>query len=257
MSLTGPPGSGPWRTGIAVSDTASGTLLTQGVLAALLARERSGRGQWVHTSLLEAMVYFLDFQAVRWLVDGEVPGQAGNDHPTVFPMGTFRAADSHLNIAAAMGWDRFVAALGSPASLTDDARFADHAGRAANRAALAEAVDAVLAHGTVAEWVERLNAAGIPAGPVLSVDEVFADPQVRHLDLTRTVHHPVDGDLDLLRHAVTLSDTPTAVRRAAAIPGADTRAVLAEVGYDDATIEELLASGAAATGRQAAGWGTA
>jgi crotonobetainyl-CoA:carnitine CoA-transferase CaiB-like acyl-CoA transferase len=257
MSLTGPPGSGPWRTGIAVSDTASGTLLTQGVLAALLARERSGRGQWVHTSLLEAMVYFLDFQAVRWLVDGEVPGQAGNDHPTVFPMGTFRAADGHLNIAAAMGWDRFLTALGAPASLTDDPRFVDHAGRAAHRAALAEAVDAVLAHGTVTEWVERLNAAGIPAGPVLSVDEVFADPQVRHLDLTRTVHHPVDGDLDLLRHAVTLSDTPTAVTRAAAIPGADTRAVLAEVGYDAVEIDELLASGAAATRRDASGWATA
>jgi crotonobetainyl-CoA:carnitine CoA-transferase CaiB-like acyl-CoA transferase len=257
MSVTGPPGSGPWRAGIAVSDTAAGTLLTQGILAALLGRERSGCGQWVHTSLLEAMVAFLDFQAVRWLVDGEVPAQAGNDHPTVFPMGTFRAADGHLTIAAAMGWDRFVGALGHPSELTDDPRFADHAGRVAHRDDLAAACDTVLGRASVDHWVRRLNDAGIPAGPVLSVDEVFADPQVRHLDPTRTVAHPVDGRLELLRHPVTLSATPTAVRRAARDAGADTRAVLAEVGYSEAEIEDLLVTGAAATTRAADGWGRA
>jgi len=254
MSVTGPPGSGPWRAGIAISDTAAGTLLTQGILAALLARERSGRGQWVHTSLLEAMISFMDFQAVRWLVDREVPGQAGNDHPTIFPMGTYRTGDGWLNIAAALGWERFVAAIEAP-ELGADPRFASYGARVRHRDELRTALEAILTTRPTAEWVERINAAGIPSGPVLAMDAVFADPQVRHLGMTRTVRHRRDGPLELLRLPLNFSATPADVRTPPPLPGEHTREVLAEVGYDDAAIESLIASGAAAVeGEQPSGW---
>jgi crotonobetainyl-CoA:carnitine CoA-transferase CaiB-like acyl-CoA transferase len=245
MSVTGPPGSGPWRAGIAISDTAAGTFLTQGILAALLVRERSGRGQWVHTSLLEALVNFMDFQAVRWLVEGVVPGQAGNEHPTLFPMGTFRTRDGQINIAVLTGWERFLEAIDG-AELASDPRFADPASRARNREPLRRAVEAKLAARDSAEWLEILTEAGLPCGPILRMDEVFADLQAIHLELTRRVEHAEDGELELLRHPVTLSETPTGIRRPPPIPGADTREILTEHDYDDAEIEELLHCGAIA-----------
>jgi len=253
MSVTGPPGSGPWRTGIAISDTASGTFLTIGVLAALWERARTGRGQWVHTSLLEAMIGFMDFQAVRWLIDGVVPGQAGNDHPTIFPMGTFKTRDGHVNIAAMLGWDRFLEAIDGE-DLAGDPRFADATGRARHREPLREAVEARLAVRTSEEWIAILTAADIPCGPVLSVDQVFADPQVRHLHLTRRVEHAEDGSVELLRLPLTFSETPAGVRCAAPVPGANTRGILAEHGFDESEIEALVASGAVATERRRAGW---
>jgi len=253
MSVTGPPGSGPWRAGIAISDTAAGTLLAQGVLAALFARERSGRGQWVHTSLLEAMIGFMDFQATRWLIDREVPGQAGNDHPTVFPMGTFRTADAWINLAPALAWERFAEAIGD-AALRSDPRFATPEARTQNRELLRERVERALRELPTGVWVERLNAAGIPAGPVLAMDGVFADPQVRHLQMTARVEHAVDGSLDLLRHPVGFSETPAQVQGAAPVPGADTRAVLEELGYSTAEIDALVAAGAVATKSSGRGW---
>jgi crotonobetainyl-CoA:carnitine CoA-transferase CaiB-like acyl-CoA transferase len=256
MSVTGPPGSGPWRAGIAISDTASGTLLTQGVLAALLVRERTGRGQWVHTSLLEAMIGFMDFQMTRWLIDRVVPGQAGNHHPTVFPMGTYRAADGWLNLAPSMDWAQFARALDAP-ELLEDARFASAPERARHRDALGSAIEARLAARPVREWVEILSAAGIPAGPVLRVDEVFADPQVQHLEMTAVVEHAVDGPVELVRHPVQFSETPARVRGAAPVPGAHTREVLEELGYAPAEIEGLIASGAAATRSRARPWSLA
>jgi crotonobetainyl-CoA:carnitine CoA-transferase CaiB-like acyl-CoA transferase len=251
MSVTGPPGSGPWRAGIAISDTASGVLLAQGVLAALWARERTGRGQWVHTSLLEAMIAFMDFQAARWLIDRDVPGQAGNDHPTVFPMGTYRSADGWINLAPSLGWDRFAAALGAE-ELSSDPRFATPEQRSRNRDALRAVVEAHLAGRPSAEWVERMNAAGIPCGPVLAMDEVFADPQVRHLHMAERVEHPLDGPLDLVRNPLRFSESGSQLRAAAPVPGSHTREVLGELGYADSEIEALLASGAASlrsTGR--------
>jgi crotonobetainyl-CoA:carnitine CoA-transferase CaiB-like acyl-CoA transferase len=251
MSVTGPPGSGPWRAGIAISDTAAGALLAQGVLAALWARERSGCGQWVHTSLLEAMIGFMDFQATRWLIDHEVPGQAGNDHPTVFPMGTYRTADGWINLAPALSWDRFAQALAAP-ELARDPRFASAEARSANRDALRERLETRLASEPSAAWVERMNAAGIPCGPVLAMDGVFADPQVRHLQMAQRVEHPLDGPLELVRHPVGFSETPAGIRGAAPVPGAHTASVLAELGYAAAEIDGLVADGAVAlksTGR--------
>jgi crotonobetainyl-CoA:carnitine CoA-transferase CaiB-like acyl-CoA transferase len=243
MSVTGPPGSGPWRVGIAISDTASGTFLTQGVLAALFARERTGHGQWVTTSLLEAMVNFMDFQACRWLTDDEVPTQEGNDHPTIFPMGAYRCADGWINVAGAMALERFLDVIGGR-DLLDDTRFADSDARRAHRVEFNDACEARLLSGTVAHWVERLNAVGVPAGPVYSLDEVFADPQVRHLDLDRVVD---DGGrpVHVLRHPVTLTETPASIRRGVAAGGAHTREVLVEIGYENSEIDALLASGAA------------
>jgi crotonobetainyl-CoA:carnitine CoA-transferase CaiB-like acyl-CoA transferase len=253
MSVTGPPGSGPWRAGIAISDTASGTFLTQGVLAALFVRERTGRGQWVHTSLLESMVNFMDFQATRWLIDGEIPPQAGNDHPTIFPMGTFKARDGHLNIAAVLGWDRFLKAIDGE-EIERDPRFADHKSRMKNRAALQTAIEEKLFARPTREWVEILNAADLPCGPVYTMNEVFADPQVEHLELAQSVEHATDGPVSLLRHPVTFSETPTRVESAAPVPGAHSREILEQCGYAADEIDALVAAGAIATQRGAEGW---
>ena len=241
MSVTGPPGKGPWRVGIAISDTAAGTFLTQGVLAALLARERTGQGQWVHTSLLEAAVNFMDFQAVRWLTDGEVPPQAGNNHPTVVPMGTFATADGHVNVAPVSRWEELAAALDAP-ELLGDPRFADLSTRRAHREELTEIIERRLATATTAEWVERLNAAGCPCGPVLEVDETFADPQVEHLNVFSMVPHPDGGEVAVLRLPLTFSDTPAAVGNGPVRPGCHTREILADLGYDPDEIEALVVS---------------
>lgn len=239
MSVTGPPGSGPWRVGIAVSDTAAGTFMTQGVLAALLARERTGRGQWVHTSLLEAAVNFMDFQAVRWLTDGEVPPQEGNNHPTIVPMGMFPTADGQVNVAPMGRWEEFAEALGAP-ELVGDPRFADPHTRTANRKELDKIIEQRLATATTAEWVERLNAAGCPCGPVLAVDETFADPQVEHLNVFSMVPDPDDGELAALRLPLTFSETPAAVGAGPVHPGHHTGEILAELGYSDEEIEALM-----------------
>ncbi|HZQ87128.1 MAG TPA: CaiB/BaiF CoA-transferase family protein [Acidimicrobiales bacterium] len=245
MSVTGPPGSGPWRVGIAISDTAAGTFCAQGVLAALIARARTGRGQWVHTSLVESLLNFMDFQAARWLNEGEVPAQAGNDHPTVFPMGTYRTGDGLLNIAPMGSWERFCDAVGAP-GLATDPRFADPGERTRHRDELRTELEGALASASAQEWTERLSALGYPAGPVLRIDEAFADPQVQHLAMAAVVQHATAGDVTVLRHPVTLSATPVSVRAAAAVPGADTAAVLAELGYDDDAVAALVAEGAVA-----------
>jgi crotonobetainyl-CoA:carnitine CoA-transferase CaiB-like acyl-CoA transferase len=257
MSVTGPAGTGPWRVGIAISDSAAGTFLAQGVLAALFSRERTGRGQWVHTSLLESLINLMDFQACRWITDGVVPQQEGNDHPTFFPMGTYEAADGHLNIAGMKSIEAFLGAIDA-LDLLDDERFVDAERRRANRVAFNEACNTRLQRGPIDKWVERLNAAGIPAGPVYSIDQTFDDAQVRHLDVSETVTRADGSDdpetVNVLRYPVTLSATPTSIRRGPPSPGIDTRAVLREVGYDDAAVDALVASGAAAEQVGGASW---
>ena len=253
MSVTGPPGTGPWRVGIAISDTASGTFLAQGVLAALFARERTGRGQWVHTSLLESMINLMDFQACRWLTDGEVPPQAGNDHPTFFPMGTYRCADGHVNIAGLKSIDVFLGAL-DLIGLLDDPRFATNESRRSHREEFNAACEEGLVAMTVADCVARLTAVDIPAGPVLSVDAVFADPQVQHLEVSET-REGVDGrPVALLRHPVTMSGTPTRIDDGPHPSGADTIEVLREVGVDEATLDEWARAGAIGMSGERSRW---
>ena len=244
MSVTGARDGEPQRAGIAISDTAAGTFLAQAVIAALLARERSGCGQWVHTSLLEAAINFMDFQAVRWLVDGEVPQRAGNDHPSIFPMGTFRAADGWLNLAPALHWEAFAEALGD-ATLLEDPRFQSASARLHDREALRAQIETTLSLHPVGHWVERMNAAGVACGPVLEVDEVFADPQVQHLELSERVVHESEGPLELLRYPVRFSEADTSIPGPPPLAGAHSREILAEYGYSEAEIDELIESGAA------------
>src|SRR5918992_1337581 len=187
MSVTGEPGRGPMRVGIPVADLCAGIFCAQGILLALLERERSGRGQWVQTSLLQAQVFMLDFQAARWLMDREVPGQAGNDHPTSIPTGVFETSDGHINIACAgqAMWLKLKALFGDPAF--DDPDFADPPARSKNRKKLNALIDAHTRKDTAATWIGRLNEAGIPCGEINTIDKVFENPQVEHLGLAADV----------------------------------------------------------------------
>lgn len=246
MSVTGEPERGPMRVGIAISDTSAGMFLGQGILLALLHRERTGEGQWVHTSLLEAMINKLDFQAARFTMDGEVPEAQGNDHPYQVPMGTFHASDGLVNIAAPSQrlWQRFCEALGASA-LLEHPDYRSGRDRAAHKARLTDDINAVTCRFTTEHLVEVLNAAGVPCGPINDIGEAFADPQVAHLRMAMPAPHPELGDVELLRSPINLSAFPRAARfrRAAPDPGDDTAAVLAELGLDADAVERLRRGG--------------
>jgi crotonobetainyl-CoA:carnitine CoA-transferase CaiB-like acyl-CoA transferase len=244
MSVTGLPGSEPTRVGIPVADLASGLYLAVGVLVALHDRARSGRGRWVQTSLLEAMIAMMDFQAARWTIDHEVPAQAGNHHPMGVPTGCFASADGYINIAGPSGrlLRNLSEVIGLP-GLPDDPRFDSAAKRSANREELNALIAGRLRTRTTAEWVQALNQAGVPCGPVYRMDEVFADPQVRHLEMTEPVQHPALGRLDILRNAVRMTDGPATVRAPSPDAGDHTDEVLAGLGYPEAEIARLRASG--------------
>jgi len=245
MSVTGLPGQGPVRVGIPVADLTAGMFLAHGVLVALLERERSGKGQWVHTSLLEAMVRMLDFQTTRWLIGKEIPPQAGNDHPTGIPTGVFKTADGHMNIAASGQhmYRRLCEAL-DVKHLIDDPRFNTPQDRSKNRVACNEELEKATATKTSAEWVEILNKAGVPCGPILNVKEVFEDEQVRALGLSVKIRHPRLGEQEVQNLPVTLSRTPGAVRTASPDLGEHTDQVLAELGYSREEIAALHRDGA-------------
>ncbi len=224
MAVTGPPGSGPWRVGVAVSDVVAGTFLAQGVIAALFARERTGRGQWVHTSLLETAVHLLDFQAARWLIDAVEPQQEGNNHPTIPAMGTFTTADGMINIGVLGGFDRFAEMVGRP-DLTADSRFATMRERYRHRDELNSIIGAVLCTRPTGDWVD-LFAEVFPCGPIYRVSEVFADPQIRHLEVTARVDGPDGRLIEVLTHPVHFSETPTTIRSGVPSPGQHTAEVL-------------------------------
>jgi crotonobetainyl-CoA:carnitine CoA-transferase CaiB-like acyl-CoA transferase len=244
MSITGAPGEGPMRVGIPVADLCAGMFAAQGTMLALLEREVSGKGQWVRTSLLEAMVQMLDFQAARYLKEGVVPGQAGNDHPTNIPTGVFPTTDGHINIAVAGGvmYERFCNAMGLQ-HLIDDERFATTLGRSKNRVEMNALISEVTSTNTSQHWIEMLNEAGCPSGPINSMDGVFEDPQVQHLDMAVEVDHPRLGKFDVVNQAIKMSRTPSAVRTATPEQGEHTDSVLAELGYDDSAIAGLHESG--------------
>ena len=244
MSVTGLPGGGPVRAGMPVADLSAGLFCAIGILVALVERERTGRGRWVRTSLLEAMVAMMDFQATRWTVRGEVPGQLGNDHPTTVPTGLFRTTDEMVNIAAGGDemWRRIVETLGIEREAADSA-LATEAARGAHRAEVNAVLQAALLRDTTANWVEKLNRAGMPTGPVYAMDQVFADPQVRHLGLAWEVEHPLLGAQTLVRSPIQMHGTESP-RRPTPERGEHTDAVLAEFGFSADEVAALRAAGA-------------
>ena len=245
MSITGLPGQGPVRAGIPIADLSAGNLLALGIMVALFERERTGVGRWVTTSLLEAQTFMLDFQAARWLMRGEVAGQAGNDHPTGIPTGVFPTADGHINIAASSArlWTRFCEAIGRP-EWTEREAWRTQAGRSADRAAVNAAIGEVTRTRPATHWIELFEGCGIPAGPIYTIDQTFADPQVRHLGMATPVEHPRLGRFDVVASPLTLSGVSKAVRSPTPDAGAHTAEVLRGLGYGDAEIEELRRQGA-------------
>jgi crotonobetainyl-CoA:carnitine CoA-transferase CaiB-like acyl-CoA transferase len=227
------------RAGIPVADLTAGLYCAIGILVALLEREQTGRGRWVHTSLLEAMVAMMDFQATRWTMKGEVPKQAGNDHPTTIPTGLFRTRDGVINIAGGGGemWRRIVEVLGIEAEAADP-DLATDALRSRNRGKTNAVIQAKLETDDGASWVAKFNAAGVPCGPVYSMDQVFADEQVKHLGLAWTVPHPQLGDIALVRPPMQLAGAEPS-RRPTPARGQHTEEVLREFGFDELEIAAL------------------
>lgn len=244
MSITGLPGQGPVRVGIPVADLGAGIFCAMGILVALLEREVSGEGQWVQSSLLQAQISLLDFQAARWLIGREVPGQAGNDHPTSIPTGVFPTSDGHINIAASGShiFKRFCDTLGIQ-HVESDPRFCNDVNRSANRAELNELIADITKRKSSREWIERLNAAGVPCGPINKMDEVFADPQVQHLGMAAPVQHSILGDMHVVNQPIKLSRTPNEIARATPEKGEHTAEVLREYGFSQDEIERFRRDG--------------
>lgn len=244
MSVTGHPGTGPMRVGCAVADVAAGLLAALGVMTALLERETSGEGQWVQSNLLQAAIQLLDFQAARYAMSGEVPQQVGNDHPTSMPTSAYATADGHMNVAAAgtKMWRIVCEALGR-LDLFEHADFRTAEARAENRKSLNAALNQAFAKKTSAEWVAILNQAGVPCGPIYRMDEVFADPQVRHLQVAAEVQHGKLGKLRLIDQPVKLSRTPAKLVAATPERGEHTEEVLLELGFSSQEIKELKGKG--------------
>jgi len=243
MSVTGLPGDGPVRVGIPIADLCAGIFAAQGILVALLERGASGKGQWLHTSLLESMVYMMDFQTSRWLIDGEVPTQAGNYHPTSIPTGVYKARDGYLNIAVfgSKIWERFCEILGAPEWIGDP-RYHDKAGRSVNRDSLNAEINRRLADQDCAHWIEQFNAGGVACGLINDVRAVFEEPQVQHLGMVKEVESRHLGHQRLVGQPVQLERTPSTIARAAPRRGEHTEEVLAELGLEAAEIQRLRAA---------------
>ena len=245
MGVTGFPGEVPTRAGTAVADLSAGLYAATGILVALAERAQSGKGQWVKTSLLQAQIALMDFQAARYLVDGDVPGQAGNDHPTVTPMGVVATKDGHINLGVGGDgqWRALCDALGRPSWGTDPS-YETMEDRTIRRDEIWELLRPIFAEKTSAEWIKLLDDYGVPAGPIYRMDEVFEDPQVKHLEMAQPVTHPVRGEIRLVAQPVDLSRTPATIVAASPDAGEHTEDVLSEYGITAERIAELRAAGA-------------
>jgi crotonobetainyl-CoA:carnitine CoA-transferase CaiB-like acyl-CoA transferase len=244
MWVTGNPGQGPMRAGIAVADSAAGIYAATGILIAVAERERSGQGQWVQTSLLQAQIAMMDFQAAAYLVEGKVPGQAGNDHPYSTPMGVLQTADGFINIGVGGEgqWVALTRALDRP-DLAANPDYAVQDQRFRHRAKLMAELGEIFSTRSSADWLERLAAEGVPAGPIYKVDEVFADPQVEHLGIARPVRHPQLGDIRLVGQPIDMSRTPPEIATPTPDPGAHSEEILREIGFGEAAVADLRALG--------------
>ncbi len=246
MSITGAPGQGPMRVGVPIDDLVAGTLLALGISMALVERTRTGVGRWITTSLLEAQLFMLDFQAARWLIAGEVARQAGNDHPTGIPTGVFPTSDGHVNIAASGGrmWERFCAVIGRP-EWPDKPEWRTPKGRSTDRAAINAAIGEITQNHTAAYWINVFDEAGIPCGPIYTIDQVFADPQVQHLGMATPMHRSAaaGGDTRVVASPLNFSGLARDIRLPTPGAGDHTDEVLRSVGYSEAEIGALRAKG--------------
>jgi crotonobetainyl-CoA:carnitine CoA-transferase CaiB-like acyl-CoA transferase len=244
MSVTGKAGDGPMRVGIPIADLCAGVFAAQGVLVALLERETSGKGQWLHTSLLESMVYMMDFQNSRWLIDGDIPTQAGNYHPTSIPTGVYKAKDGYMNIAVfgSKIWERFCDILGAPEWVTDE-RYKDKQGRSINRDSINAEINHRLATQDCAYWVERFNEGGVACGLINDVKSVFEEPQVQHLGIVKdvvSIHH---GPQKMVGQPVQLQRTPSTIVRSAPKRGEHSEEILKEIGLEASELASLKSKG--------------
>jgi formyl-CoA transferase len=244
MSVTGQPGGEPMRVGIPIADLCAGIFAAQGILVALLERESSGKGQFLHTSLLESMVYMMDFQTSRWLIDGEVPTQAGNFHPTSIPTGVYKAKDGYMNIAVfgSKIWERFCDILGAP-EWVSDARYHDKMGRSVNRDSLNAEINRRLTAQDRAHWIKALNEGGVACGLINNVKEMFEEPQIQHLGMVKDVVSKHHGPQRLVGQPVQLERTPSTIARAAPKRGEHSEEILLELGLADSEMPGLKAKG--------------
>lgn len=242
MSITGLPGQGPVRVGVAIADLTAGNLLALSIMMAIFDRTRTGVGRWVHTSLLESLVFMLDFQAARYLMKGEVAKQAGNDHPTGVPTGVFPSSDGHFNIAASSTrvWERFCDALGKT-EWKAKSEWDTGAKRSADRKALNAAIGEVTKHKPSAHWVELLEEAGVPCGPINTIDQVFADPQVKHLGIATPMASPKHGEFNVVASPINMEGLEKNIRIPTGEAGEHTDEVLRSVGYTDEKLAQLRA----------------
>jgi crotonobetainyl-CoA:carnitine CoA-transferase CaiB-like acyl-CoA transferase len=244
MSVTGLPGQGPLRVGIPIADLCGGIFAAYGVTVALLEREVSGKGQWLHTSLLEAMIYMMDFQTSRWTIDGEIPGQAGNFHPTSIPTGVYRTKDGFINIAVFGGkiWERFCVAMGAPEWIADE-RSKSKSNRSVHRDWLNAEIEKRLVLNTSDYWIAKLNAEGVACGRINDLKQVFEEPQVKHLGMLKKVTSKHHGEQAIMGQPVTLTRTPSTIARAAPKRGEHSEEILAEIGYGADALARLKAAG--------------
>ncbi|MFK8078242.1 MAG: CaiB/BaiF CoA transferase family protein [Granulosicoccus sp.] len=241
MSITGAPGEGPMRVGIPIADLCAGHFCAQGILLALYERERSGKGQWLHTSLLQAMIAMLDFQAARWTVTEKVPVQAGNNHPTSIPTGVFQTKDGYINIAVAgeATWARFCQSVNKE-EWQDHPDYNTAQQRSDNRDDLNRLISEVTINKTSEEWIDAFGEAGVPSGPIYTIDKTFSDPQVQHLEMTASVNSPVMGDISLITQPVILDRTPSSIKVAPPERGNATHEILKELGVAEDEFARLL-----------------
>jgi crotonobetainyl-CoA:carnitine CoA-transferase CaiB-like acyl-CoA transferase len=246
MSVTGEPGRGPIRAGVAIADISCGIFCALGILTALMERERSGQGQWVQTSLMESLLSFMDLHAARYLVNDIVPKQVGNEHPTGVPTNTYKTSDGYVSISIMPRmWPDLCRAIERPDAI-DDERFTTREARRAHRQECNGMIAEAMARFTTREMLARLAASDIPSGPVYTMDQTFADPQVQALDMVQALSSPSMGDFRLLNQAFRLSRTPTTNWTGIPEYGENTDEVLAEFGFSSDEIEKLKAAGVVA-----------